>query len=355
MYTRCLFCQADLGRNEAVEAFPVGRRLAYDAARGRLWVVCRRCARWNLTPLEERWAAIETAERLFADARRRVATDNVALARVADGTELVRIGAPPRRELAAWRYGDQLARRRLRHVGLVGAGLVAVGGVAVGGPMTGVIAGGAVNLLNLGYQAGLHWWLRRRVVARVEVPGEGGGAREVRLARLHAGRARLHAAGADDWALEVAHMGGGERLRYGATGLRHETPSVVLRGDDARRAAARILPHVNGSGGSRRTVDDALHVLGGAPTVDRLFIQAARALEGHASAVHPEISHRLHSLPPPMRLALEMAAHEEHERRAMEGELAELERAWQDAEEIAAIADDLLLPGGLADRLRRLR
>jgi hypothetical protein len=50
-----------------------------------------------------------------------------------------------------------------------------------------------------------------------------------------------------------------------------------------------------------------------------------------------------------------MAAHEEQERRAMEGELAELERAWQDAEEIAAIADDLLLPSGLADRLRRLK
>jgi hypothetical protein len=54
MYSTCLFCNKGLGANEAVEAFPVGRRLAFDQARGRLWVVCRKCEKWNLTPLEER-------------------------------------------------------------------------------------------------------------------------------------------------------------------------------------------------------------------------------------------------------------------------------------------------------------
>jgi hypothetical protein len=44
------------------------------------------------------------------------------------------------------------------------------------------------------------------------------------------------------------------------------------------------------------------------------------------------------------RLALEMAVHEEAERRAMEGELATLQRAWEDAEQIAAICDDDLTP-----------
>ena len=53
----------------------------------------------------------------------------------------------------------------------------------------------------------------------------------------------------------------------------------------------------------------------------------------------------LTDLPLEVRLALEMAAHEESERRALEGELAELERAWHDAEQIARIADDLLLEG----------
>ncbi len=39
-----------------------------------------------------------------------------------------------------------------------------------------------------------------------------------------------------------------------------------------------------------------------------------------------------------------MATHEESERRAMEGELEILETAWRQAEEIAGIADSLLLP-----------
>lgn len=43
-------------------------------------------------------------------------------------------------------------------------------------------------------------------------------------------------------------------------------------------------------------------------------------------------------------LALEMALNEEAERRALEGELAALEAAWREAEEIARIAD--ALPAG---------
>ena len=53
------------------------------------------------------------------------------------------------------------------------------------------------------------------------------------------------------------------------------------------------------------------------------------------------------------RLALEMAAHEETERRAMEGELAELEAAWREAEEIAGIADTLLLPKDVDEWLEK--
>src|ERR671939_76242 len=133
MYASCLFCTADLGRNQAVEYFPVGRRLAYDAAKGRLWVVCRRCERWNLTPLEERWEAIEECERLFAATRLRVSTDNVGLARLREGLELVRIGAPQRPEFAAWRYGDQFGRRRRRHLAYSAAGNPAAKGVTGSG------------------------------------------------------------------------------------------------------------------------------------------------------------------------------------------------------------------------------
>jgi hypothetical protein len=61
------------------------------------------------------------------------------------------------------------------------------------------------------------------------------------------------------------------------------------------------------------------------------------------------------ALNPVQRLAFEMALHEEAERRAMEGELAELERAWREAEEIAGIADDLLVPVGVGERFEHLR
>jgi hypothetical protein len=125
MYGTCLFCNASLGANEVVETFPVGRRLAFDARRGRLWVVCRRCERWNFSPIEERWEAVEDLERMFRETRVRASTENVGLARHREGLELVRIGQPLRPEFAAWRYGDQFGRRRRRAI------LDGVGGIGV--------------------------------------------------------------------------------------------------------------------------------------------------------------------------------------------------------------------------------
>lgn len=50
-----------------------------------------------------------------------------------------------------------------------------------------------------------------------------------------------------------------------------------------------------------------------------------------------------------------MALHEEQERRALEGELKALEQVWQNAEEIAKIADDLLIPDTTEEWLRKER
>ena len=63
----------------------------------------------------------------------------------------------------------------------------------------------------------------------------------------------------------------------------------------------------------------------------------------------------LASLPRVQRLAVEMAAHEESERRALEGELALLQQAWRNAEEIAVIADNLLLPPGIEQFIQEHR
>jgi hypothetical protein len=60
-------------------------------------------------------------------------------------------------------------------------------------------------------------------------------------------------------------------------------------------------------------------------------------------------------LAPALRLALEMVSHEDAERRALEGELRILEDAWREAEEIAAIADDLFLPPDVSARLEEMK
>ena len=67
------------------------------------------------------------------------------------------------------------------------------------------------------------------------------------------------------------------------------------------------------------------------------------------------MSHGLFGLPPEHRLALEMALHEETERRAMQGELSELERAWRDAEEIAAISDNMFVPSSVETAFAALK
>jgi hypothetical protein len=342
VYATCLFCHAPLGRNETFETFPVGRRLAFDAARGRLWVVCRRCERWNLTPLEERWETIEAAERLYADARRRAASDEIGLARVREGVELVRIGRPLRPEFAAWRYGDQFGRRRRRQLALAGAGVGALAALVGGGIAAGVgvvsfggLAGQAVQRLVRGSP--------NAVVARLDhLPNH-----PVVVTRRMLADTRILD---DGGALGLEVQSGRGRWEF--------------RGDAARRALAQLIPAVNRYGGSARDVQHAvgeLDAAGGSEAyLDRLRRRAAgtRAAQRHTESSwwgKDEVPQTgLYALRPHDRLAAEMAVHEEQERRAMEGELAELEQAWRRAEEIAAIADDLLLPSGVLDRLRRL-
>ena len=75
--------------------------------------------------------------------------------------------------------------------------------------------------------------------------------------------------------------------------------------------------------------------------VERLALRlTGRTFWGHGG-IGSEPRAALIDVPLVDRLALEMAAHEDTERRALDGELAELEAAWRDAEEIAAIADAL--------------
>ncbi|HEX6600091.1 MAG TPA: hypothetical protein VF034_12275 [Gemmatimonadaceae bacterium] len=341
MYSTCLFCTQPLGANEVVEHFPVGRRIAFDAAKGRLWVVCRSCARWNLTPLEERWEAIEEAERLFRDTRLRVSTDNIGLAKLSEGLELVRVGKPQRPEIAAWRYGDQFGRRRRR--GFVTAGLIAAGGgtVLAGGAALGMGVISGAQLARLAWRYAEHG-LPMETVARFRL----GHGTLIKVQRRHL-RATSFRVGAD-----------------GSLGLdlEHSVGELRLDGAEARRVASMILPSVSRLGGTRDEIQQAVERLERAGDAERYLTQAARhgqRISRHARTLMREQPNDYETgmlaLSTPFTLALEMALHEEQERRALEGELAELEAAWRDAEEIGAIADSLLLPEWVESVIRRMK
>lgn len=342
MYATCLFCNKPLGANETFESFPVGRRLAFDAAKGRLWVVCPACERWNLSPVEERWETIEQAEQLYRDTRKRVATDNIGLAKLRDSTTLVRIGSPMRPEFAAWRYGDQFGRRRNRQLIIAGTSLALLGGVVVGG----IAAVGAI---------GPSAWLISRIGASIingtpdqvvaTVPTDGHGVVSVR--RRHLNETTLSRAADGSMAID----------------LRFKNGQARFEGREAEKVAAIVIPKVNRFGGSRQTVAAAVAEIEreGGPqeylhSLTRLSSAWTRKAEsGRRNRAQFEFKNGLFGLPAAHRLALEMALHEESERRAMHGELAELERAWQSAEEIAAISDSLLVSPGVNDTLARIK
>ena len=327
MYTTCIFCRKPLGTNGVIETFPVGRRLAFDAHRGRLWVVCRKCERWNLTPLEERWEAVEDCERIFRDTRLRVSTENIGLARHREGLTLVRIGEPLRPEFAAWRYGDQFGKRR-RRTALYTAGVLGV--AAAGGVVVGLTVSASVLFMLL---VGTPWQQRRKVV---EIPRDGRRTMVLRSLDVSTTRLCLSEDGAD-LRLQVANFSS----IYGE--------QIWLEGEEARRVAAVILPAINKAGGKKRTVRDAVDLIEAAGTPERLVIDLASADDFKMNDGSPGF---VWKMPEPTRLALEMALHEEQERRALEGELWVLEQAWKEAEEIAGIADNLFLPEGAADFVR---
>lgn len=339
MYSACLFCHSDLGHNDVVPSLGVGRRVAYDAVKGRLWVVCTDCGRWNLTPFEERWEALEECERLFRSTRLRVATDNIGLAQPRWGFELVRIGAALRPEVAAWRYGTKLLHRAT------------------------TVAGYAKNL-----------GVNRTTVMRLRTLPR----RHEVLARVQHERARI--------TIRYAHLPYAELLRPDRDlawrlRVRHDQGLATLEGAPAMKAARVLLTALNDGSAPEDMVraavtklDDAgnpngyfarvtslavstswgrLPVVRGLvqdearssrarPLAERLIVRlTSRSFWAHGGTGSEERT-LLHRVPDVDRLALEMAANEDAERRALQGELTQLRDAWREAEEIAAIADHLL-------------
>jgi hypothetical protein len=234
----------------------VGRSLAFDPFRGRLWVICRACRSWNLAPLLERWEPLEELERLFERVRVEASSENVALGRARDGTHLLRVGRVERREFAFWRYTRRLTRRSKRAAGIAYATL--------GGPLVLGMAAGVSMWLTMpataALAAGLLQWRDRRCIFKTD------DGRVVRMG--DASRIQLKPERDDaEWCLEIP---------------RRREPITLTGGEALRALRAALL-----------------------------------------------------------------------ERRALEGEMGLLEREWREAEELAAISDDLLVPATVETWLRR--
>lgn len=352
MFTACITCHRFLGSNREIHTFPVGSRLAFDSERGRLWVLCLECGRWNLSPLEERWEAIEQCERVFRSTSLRISTDNIGLARLESGLELIRIGRALRYEVAAWRYGRRLLpvpRRALASV-------------------TERLAEGARGLTSRfgrrrsdGYdiitQARLRWH-PERVLDAVALEHE---ERAILRVRHLATAALVRPNRLDPWSMIVAHesgpvvLSGAAGLRTGArllaalngrTAGREHVAAAVRRLDDAGRpesyfSRVAALALRTGWGRHPDAPRNVPILAAGTSASERLALYLTNRSFWARGSVGSDPSTLLPRLPLADRLALEMAANEDTERRASEGELAELEAAWREAEEVAAIADSM--------------
>ncbi len=324
MFTTCAFCNGKLDGDGGPSGCGVGRRLAFDEWKGRLWVICPKCARWNLAPLDDRLERIEAVARAARDGRVAASTDQVALIRWRT-YDLVRVGRPERVEFATWRYGERLRYRERERAKVVVPLTIAAAGLAIA---VNVAAGGSLgvfvwNMGNLAETAYLALVGNRRILlAEPPICPHCGSVLDLRA--RHGQYARL----VPEAHADVAVLVSCPRCRREA---------ALLSGPDAQAVLRQGLTYLNARRSGRRKAAEAAQVVEQVGGPDRLIRDVAQR----------ELT--LRALRPERRLALEMAV-DEH------AEVQELERHWREAEEIAEIADGMLSTNPeLEEHLRRLR
>lgn len=326
MYKTCAFCSGPFGGDGGASGLGVGRRFAYDAWKSRAWVVCAKCRRWNLTPYDTRLDTIAALDRMAAAGRVAATSSQVALLR-SGAYEMVRVGKPPRVELATWRYGERLkARERERLKVLLPFAVVGVGaGIALA-----VASGGgafeALWLTNFGDVGdSIYSGVLGNRKLNIEPPVCDHCGRVMVLRAKHIQHARLSRTMHQDLALLLScpHC---------------RTVGAMLEGDQAEVALRHGLTFVN---------------LRKAKRIKKKAAEAAEYLERHGGperiiAARARLEIPVGSLAAHEALALEMAVDEQ-------AEVRELEREWRRAEEIAEIADNLALNPTLEEEFRRLK
>jgi len=336
LYARCLVCAAPFEPNEKLERLPHGSRLAFDPGRGRLWVVCKACRRWSLTPIEERWEALEELERLTRDEARLLSqTDNIALLR-AGPLEIVRVGKAELTEEAWWRYGRELASRRQAWNKLGVAGTVAAGAVLLGGWATGgMTLFGAWLVMGHGSETlrdGARWL---RFGSSAWTGDERCEQCDYRFRSLPY-RERS--------ALGLLPTGEPGQVELAARCPRcgsYRDGGLHLQGEQAERTLRRVLAYHHFAGASERRVASATRLIqeAGSPrALTRIVVKDGR---------------RLGDLQRTGGIALEIAVNEATEQKLLELELAELQAHWRREEELAEIVDGELTPLPFIESLRR--
>ncbi len=324
MYTTCAFCSAALGGDGAESGLGVGKRFAFDAWKSRAWIICQRCARWNLTPYDSRIDTIDALERMAAAGRVAATSDEVTLIR-AGPADVVRIGKPRRPEMATWRYGERMKARRREHLKIY----VPVAAVTVGAVIAfDVLAGGSMAAM-LGNLPGMIDGITTGIVGnqkvKVEPPICERCGKVMVLRTKHMAHARITGTAHHDMALLLS-----------CPACKGE--GALLQGLEAEHALRSGMTYLN---------------LKRKKKVRKQAAAAADYLERHGGpetylANTVRLERRLGQLGGEESLALEMAVDEK-------AELLELEQQWRQAEELAEISDRLLETPALDARLAAAR
>ena len=320
-----MFCSRPLTANESVEHFPVGKRVAFDSKRGRLWVICTSCQRWNLAPIEDRWEALEDLERITRNRGRLLSqTENIALIRAED-IDVVQVGRAPLAEEAWWRYGKVLRNRQRQH-----AALAIVGGAL---QLTAFFAAGVGGVwgthpLNRGLRwlrFGTHAWRGQKQCVLCESP----------LTHLTYRRSQ-------HLVLASAHGDYVVELRCSVCGYDGRDAGYVFTGTEAQALMRRVLAYYNYAGAGEPLFKDAASRIERAGSANEFVRSMAKR------HYYVEMGRKQREL----ALALEIAVNDDAERELLEMELRELELRWQEEEELAAIIDGELTHLPALEKLR---
>ena len=351
MFSRCIRCNKPFPKNSEIDDLPLGRRIAFDTEKGRLWVVCTHCEQWNLVPLEERWEAVEQCERLAASAEAMASTSKLGIAQTASGLELLRVGGLSRNDIANSRYGRRLVERQrlLAWIALSSALLAIVFGLRAG--MAAGSAAIGVYIAVIALMSFVSIW------------------KDPQYLSTHV----LHAAGKRLWIFpwQVQDM-------YIDARDKHAGPQLVIPGPRTRRFAegeaahvlAQLLPKLNGAQCATASVRTALAKVARAEHETDAHLKSAKRKQRHHRAHEhdqPRVLRpwerlipageylRLTEMLPEDRLALEMAVIEEIERQDLIADAEQAGEEWPEQEEIAGISDSLLVPPEVEHRLRELK